>query len=319
MAIVVLPVDGNTYPAMHFDDLLEALHTDGVVVSGIHALNKLACACGGTSPVTVDTGAAWLNGKLVKVTASVNVAIDAPVSATRIDLIIVKYTYATGVAEVTKLVGTEGGPAPDIATLQVDGTTWAIELAQVSVAVGGVITLTKTALTSEPRGMHKKGDLKWWSGSLSKHYPLDPELDAPDTRWHICNGDLEQGYQTPDARDRMLIAAGSTYAKGTSYGSASKDLSHTHGTGTLAVGSHGSHRHEININTSSAGGDSTLYQGGPTGVLPGFGHYHNVNGNTGWSPELSHSLSGAVDSGGSAAQDVLNPCLGMHLLCRVAV
>ncbi len=321
MAVTAIPIETVEYAADLFDDLLEAMFSDGVVTSGLFAGNYLAVTCGGTSPVSVNTGAARLNGKLVKNSASVDVAIATPAAATRIDRIIVKLTNATGVAEIIRLAGDEGGAAPDHTALQIDGTTWAISLAQVSITTGGAITLTKEALRSEPRGMFPVGTMRWWGGSLSGHYPLDPITSAPDTRWHLCNGDNEGGVVTPNVADKMLIAAGSTYSKGTAYGAAAIDLAHTHDPGTLAVPDHGDHRHSVSIETSD---DDAYYDAKGTGVAAAVTthpHQHTVTGNTGYvSPgtALAHgSVTGASDTALSATQSVLNPCVAEYLLYRV--
>lgn len=325
MAVIALPVENVEYAADLFDDLFQAMYSDGVVVSGLHASNKLAVTCGGSSPVSVDTGAAWLNGKLVKNTASVDVAIPTPSTATRIDRIIVKITNATGVAEIVRLAGTEGsGEPPDYTTLQVDGTTWAISLCQVSVTTGGVITLTREAERSEPRGMFPVGTLRWWGGSLSGHYPLDPITNAPDTRWHICNGDTEAGVVTPNVADKMLIAAGSTYTKGTAYGSATKDVSHAHNPGTLAVPAHPVHRHAPGTLYWSHQhplmyGDAVASGSGFSFITDGVdGMSATWSGYTEWNSEQPHgAMTGSTAISGSTTQDVLNPCIGQYLLMRV--
>ena len=102
-------------------------------------LNELAVT-GATSPVAVDTGAALVDGKYYENDASLNVTIPSPVGATRIDRIVLRKSWSAQTVRITRIAGAEGGAAP--ALVQVDGTTWDVPLYQVSIAVGGAITLT---------------------------------------------------------------------------------------------------------------------------------------------------------------------------------
>lgn len=97
---------------------------------------------GASSPVAVATGAALTEGYAYRNTASVNVTIPTPSSATRIDRIVLRVSHSTTrTVRITRIAGTEGtGTAPAIT--QTAGTTWDIKLAQVSITTGGVITVT---------------------------------------------------------------------------------------------------------------------------------------------------------------------------------
>jgi hypothetical protein len=101
--------------------------------------NKLAVA-GSASPLGVNTGAGLCYGVPYFNTASVNVTIPTPASATRIDRIVLRVTWAGKTCRITRIAGTEGGGAP--ALVQNAGTTWDVPLAQVSITTGAVITIT---------------------------------------------------------------------------------------------------------------------------------------------------------------------------------
>lgn len=151
MTITLIPVEDVAYSANAFDDLLVALalkdcaDTQGVVrgkTGGPFGLDLLAVT-GSASPVAVASGAMWLNGKLLKNSAPVNVNVPTPAAATRIDLIVGQLDYTAGppaVGDIVRVAGVEGGGAPSVT--QVDGTTWEVALAQVSITTGGVITVT---------------------------------------------------------------------------------------------------------------------------------------------------------------------------------
>jgi hypothetical protein len=68
--------------------------------------------------------------------------------------------------------------------------------------------------------------------------------------WSGAIGAIPSGYQicdgtngTPDLRDRFVVGAGSTYAVDDTGGSATKDVSHDHGVGTLAAANESAHTH----------------------------------------------------------------------------
>lgn len=102
--------------------------------------NSLNPATVGTSPVTVDTGAALVHGTLYENTTSANVAIPTPAGATRIDLIVLRKSWSAQTVRLTRIAGAEGGAAP--AMTQTPSVTWDIPIAQASITTGGAITLT---------------------------------------------------------------------------------------------------------------------------------------------------------------------------------
>lgn len=102
-------------------------------------LNTLTVT-GAASPVAVNTGGGVVDGKPYLNSASVNVAIPTPTTLTRIDRVVLRADWAGHTVRITRLAGTEGGAAPAIT--QTPGTTYDIQLYQVSITTGGAITLT---------------------------------------------------------------------------------------------------------------------------------------------------------------------------------
>lgn len=102
-------------------------------------LNELVCT-GIASPVSVDTGRAFVYGTWYENDASVSVAVATPGGATRIDRIVLRKSWAAQTVRITLIAGGEGTGVPPAIT-QTAGTTWDIPLYQVSITVGGVITL----------------------------------------------------------------------------------------------------------------------------------------------------------------------------------
>jgi hypothetical protein len=135
--------DGGPYAANTWDDLYRYLftqdnHSSEGVLKGVDG--ELAVT-GTSSPVTVATGAAIVNGKFYKNTAVVEVTVPTPTGATRIDRIVLRADYTAQTVRIARLAGTEGSGTPPSLT-QADGMTWEISLAQVSITTGGVITVT---------------------------------------------------------------------------------------------------------------------------------------------------------------------------------
>lgn len=101
--------------------------------------NTLAVS-GASSPVAVATGAGVVYGIPYFNTASVNVTVPTPATATRIDRIVLRASWAAQTVRITRVAGVEGGGAPSLT--QSAGVTWDMPLALVQVTTGGVVTIT---------------------------------------------------------------------------------------------------------------------------------------------------------------------------------
>lgn len=117
-------------------------------------LNELA-ATGVASPVAINTGRALTYGAWYENDASLNVAIPTPAALTRIDRIVLRKSWAAQTVRITRIAGVEGGAAP--ALTQLVGTTWDEPLWQVSITVGGVITLTDQRQFANTAGVMSTG------------------------------------------------------------------------------------------------------------------------------------------------------------------
>lgn len=96
---------------------------------------------GVASPIGADTGAALVDGKFYENDALIAVAVPAPVVDTRYDRIVLEKDFAAQTVRVVREAGVEGAGVPP-ALVQVDGVTWQISLATLSVTVLGVIEVT---------------------------------------------------------------------------------------------------------------------------------------------------------------------------------
>jgi hypothetical protein len=324
MAITISPLDSVAYASATWDDINEdsfsaGYTTSACVVKGRLGANKNLKVAGVSSPVTVEPGVCYVIGKRVYNSASINVSIATPATNPRIDRVIVKYVFATGVVTIERLAGTED-PAPTAPALtQIDGNQYEVSLAQVRITTGGVITVTNERRWARPLGIFMQSEVKWMPATLggtgTKH-PIDPELGSADEDWALADGSTYNGVVTLDLRGRMLIGQnGSTYVQGTTYGATTVNSAHVHPQ-TVHLHAQTVHLHAVSINSGIANTDLPLYgSGGPTlvALYTPISHYHLVAGNTGNSSAVNTGNSAAVDtgSGGSTTLSILSPCLAM--------
>lgn len=133
--------DCGPYTANAYTDLYERLFTSSSVDEAVipNIGNELAVT-GSATPLSVNTGAALVNGKWYNNSAAVSLAISTPAASTRIDRVILRVDYTLQTVRLVLLAGAEGGAAPTLT--QTDGTTWEVSLAQASITTGGVVTIT---------------------------------------------------------------------------------------------------------------------------------------------------------------------------------
>jgi hypothetical protein len=101
---------------------------NGLVVSGT------------SSPVSIATGAASVDGFPYESDAVVRIDIPTPAANTRVDRIVVRANWSARTCRITRIAGTEGAGPPSLT--QNRGSIWDMPLASVSITTGGVITVT---------------------------------------------------------------------------------------------------------------------------------------------------------------------------------
>jgi len=113
--------------------------TEGVKKNYLNELQVTASG-GSASPVTIDTGAAFVYGFDYVNTAAGTLNIPTPAANTRIDRVVLQADWGSQVVRFRRVAGTEGAGTP--ALTHTAGTTWEIPLAAVSVTTGGNVTVT---------------------------------------------------------------------------------------------------------------------------------------------------------------------------------
>ena len=133
---------GSGYTTANWAEFVRQTMTTSPASEGVlyGILNSLAVS-GTSSPVSIASGSAIGYGYFYTNDSAATQAIATPTTATRIDRIVLRASWAAQTVRITRIAGTEGsGSAP--AMTQTAGTTWDIPLATVSITTGGVITVT---------------------------------------------------------------------------------------------------------------------------------------------------------------------------------
>lgn len=153
--------DGPTagYATDRWQDMLRTLSTLDPTLYYVAPvrLNEYA-ATGSSSPVAVNTGEAFVNGRHVLDDASQNVTVPTPTTSTRIDRIILRSDGTAQTVRVVRLAGVEGGAAP---TLTQNSTTYEVSLWKVTITTGGVITLVDERGWLGVRGLVDATTIEW--------------------------------------------------------------------------------------------------------------------------------------------------------------
>jgi hypothetical protein len=129
------PYDDDTWSDIWRKLFTKDRNSEGVIY-GI--LNNLLIS-GATSPITIATGAAMVDGKVYDNDTAVTLVIPTPSAATRTDFIVLRKRWATQTVRITRIAGVEGGGAPGIT--QLDGNIWDIPLAQAIITTTGAIAI----------------------------------------------------------------------------------------------------------------------------------------------------------------------------------
>lgn len=141
------------------------------VLAGV--LNELEVT-GTVSPVSVDTGAALVDGKLYRNDASLDLTVSTPSSESRKDRLVLRKDWSAQTIRATVIEGTEGsGTYPDIT--QTDGSVWDIIIGEWIIDPSGNITI-ETA-----KGEYAVAALSLLFAILTKESPSDGEVLIRDT------------------------------------------------------------------------------------------------------------------------------------------
>lgn len=111
--------------------------TQGVLLS---QLNILDIGAPVASPVSINTGRAFVDGVWYENDVAVSVAIPTPSLNPRIDRIVLRKDYTTQQVRITRIAGVEAASPTAPAITQVAGVTWDLPLWQLQISVAAAIT-----------------------------------------------------------------------------------------------------------------------------------------------------------------------------------
>ncbi len=158
-----------------------------------------------------------------------------------------------------------------------------------------------------------KGGIIMWSGAI----------DQIPEGWALCDGNNG----TPDLRDRFIVGAGSTYAKGATGGSTTRNIGHIHATWghILTLNEIPSHNHGVNDpghshyvgQLSGTNGTTRFDDAGPDSDNPRYTNSVTTGisiQNTGGGAAHDHGNTG---NGGSTAQDIMPPYYALAFIMKL--
>ena len=312
--------DAGNYSADDWDNWLELqLIGDKSATAGIRPryLNELICTSAAPN-VDVASGGATVKGKTYRNTAAVNVNIPIPAVNPRWDVIVLRATWAAWTIRIARIGGVEGAGVPP-AIVQNDGVTWDLPLANVQITVPGVITIEADLRRPTDQGMNLlPGAIMGWEGVLIGRNPVIASMLYDE--WCVCDGGADyNGFTIRDYANRVPMGVGALVAAvGAVAGGATKDIQHTHGPGTLAMGNNDADHNHANVatgvpnNTINEVGEGAWVEPGKYGKED---HTHTQGATGLQSANHQHDINaGVTANGGSATQDVLNPVIGLYWL-----
>jgi microcystin-dependent protein len=145
-------------------------------------------------------------------------------------------------------------------------------------------------------------------------------------------GDGSTTFNLPDMRDRMVIGVSGTKSLGSSGGSETVNLSHshtvnshTHSDGSLSAASGGNHRHHVYWDIyNHIGSDITdTVENGTPDTPAGSDHGHRIDRYTDYDGTHTHDVSGSTGASSpgtnsqlSSAQSILGPYQAMYYIIK---
>jgi hypothetical protein len=269
--------------------------------------------------VDVDTGQAVLRGRFYDNNVAVALTpASAPPGTTRKDSVVLECDWnGTGATEqyTVRLLALAGTAIAYPVLTQTINVLWQMAIYHYTIDDAGAITgITDARSWAEPRGAHTIGELREvWNatvGGSDARRLVDVDGRIYEA-WVVCDGGAAvNGVTIPNLLAMVIAQASPAHAAGTTGGNDTKDLSHTHTQGTLAVASHthgagsfaaASHTHAVG--TIAAGSHThakgTLAANSHTHALT-FGGGAAIAGGTDY-PDTTTGPSTTAISGSTAA------------------
>ena len=196
-----------------------------------------------------------------------------------------KYAREDHVHPLQTTVSGNAGTATKLATARTISLTGVVEG---SVSFDGSKNVSITTTADGIGGSIPIGGIIAFSGTFggtNNRFPIPLGSTTPDTNWCLCDGTKTNNLNVPDLRGRMILGASSTYAAGSTGGSATHthSISGTVGSTTLSEAQMPKHAHTFDKGTY---GDIAEARGSAN-------NGKQWTDATGGSQAHTHSLSGA--------------------------
>lgn len=153
-----------------FEIMAACARKEGVAAN---ILNELVGSVPGANTARIGTGGAMADGKWYENDAAVDVTIPSAVGAgnTRIDRVVLRVSWASYQATITRIAGTDAASPVAPAITQTSGTTYDIQLYQALVDTSGVVTLTdERVFATSPVLARQGGDATNWAAPGTTDY-----------------------------------------------------------------------------------------------------------------------------------------------------
>lgn len=312
--------------------------SDGCVVTGT----------AGTRVVSVSPGLSWGWGVLATLSGTNTISLAANGSgSTRWDAIVLRRNWST---ETTTLEAVTGTSVEEVPALTVNPGVQADQVLALVAVPSGATDLTGATVrrhvqwavqttSGQYQPQAPSYGQRWVDLSTGRPYSWDGSawVDASSTPvgtivmyggtsapagWHLCDGTAHGSAalqavlgsaNAPDLRDRFIVGAGASYARGATGGAASVTLtaaqsgipahshsasagseaSHTHGAGSLVIGSQlSSYFVNYMIQGSDSANNNVWFAAQTPETLYNTNqHNHTISGSTGGGTSHSHSVT----------------------------
>lgn len=281
--------------------------------SGVHASDVLGVTASDGLSVTVAPGIAWLKyaefaGVAYGNTEAKRLQLDAAsTNYPRIDRIVIRYSKSENKVYLAVRKGTAGSTpaAPDIVR---DANTYEISLAQVRINAGAT-SIASTNITDERLNNDVCGLM---TDGVTPYAPEEEDTGGIDELYRVGDIYITTNSTSPASifggtweqiRDRFLLAAGSTYAAGTSGGEAAH---------TLTANEIPSHYHDMAQQNTSAPNKLGLWDSYIQSNYQVLDQVYDSSQN------IKAYFYGTRSTGGGAAHNNLPPYLAVYMWRRVA-
>lgn len=176
-------------------------------------LNQLAGSVAGANTVQIATGGAVVDGKVYDNDAAVNVTIPSASGGgnTRIDRIVLRVSWASFTARITRIAGTDAASPTAPAITQTSGTTYDLPLYQALVNTSGTVTITDERTIASRDNRRQGGAAGSWLTPGSTTYVVTPQIQMGTAQVSMASGAGSVSVTFPKAFGNVPLVVASLF------------------------------------------------------------------------------------------------------------